>query len=503
MKNILRLDNTDAKEFLLKEESYFNFDLPKYFKFSELLSDISKKLNTSNLSNYCSRKPESLEGVNYKILNNKDGEYAWRLCQLIHPVLYVELVHKMTEEENWQLIREKFEEFQGGVVDCVSLPVIKSEKQKTDKAEQIFRWWENVEQKSISLALEYEYIFYADIVDCYGSIYTHSIPWALHTKKTAKRNKRSKNLLGNFIDISLRSMANGQTNGIPQGSILMDFIAEMVLGYIDQELTKKLKKQDVYKTLRYRNDYRILRYRDDYRVFVNNPQMGKEIIKELTDVLSEMGMRLNTEKTRSSNDVIHSSIKADKLFWLTNGRIRRNFEKQLLIIYDLSKKHPNSGTLAKELHNFYRRIAKPKKINQNLEVLVSILVNIAFKNPRTYPIISAILSKILSLLENKKEKEIIINKIQKRFQRLPNTEHLDLWLQRITLKIEDSFSYRGKLCEKVKDNSVKIWNSVWLNDDFNKIISSAEIIDREEIKNMQPVISDAEVSLFEQKNYYY
>jgi hypothetical protein len=38
-----------------------------------------------------------------------------------------------------------------------------------------------VEQKSIELGLEYDYIFHTDIVDCYGAIYTHSISWAIHT----------------------------------------------------------------------------------------------------------------------------------------------------------------------------------------------------------------------------------------------------------------------------------------------------------------------------------
>ena len=36
-------------------------------------------------------------------------------------------------------------------------------------------------------------------------------------------------------------MSYGQTNGIPQGTILMDFIAEMVLGYADYLLTERLK----------------------------------------------------------------------------------------------------------------------------------------------------------------------------------------------------------------------------------------------------------------------
>lgn len=505
MRNVLSLTHGNARKFFLKEESYFTFDLPKYFKFSDLINSISRKLNKSKISDYFvtyteggktkTKKPEFFEDVNYKLLNNKNGEYAWRLFQLIHPALYVDLVHEMTKKDHWELIVNTLKNFKKGVVVCSSLPVIKSRKQKTAKAEQILTWWENVEQKSIALALEYDYIFHADIVDCYGSIYSHAIPWALHTKEEAKKpeNRNNQKLLGVLIDQSLRGMANGQTNGIPQGSVLMDFIAEIVLGYADQELTKKLKKIPV-------EEYKIIRYRDDYRVFVNNPEIGKEIIKELTNVLSEMGMRLNTEKTKYSDDVIHESIKADKLFWITHGIVKGNLEKQLLAIYDFSKKYPNSGTLVMLLQVFYGRIEKRKRISRNLDALISILVNIAFKNPRTYPIISAIISKLFIFL---KDTQSIVGKIKKRFEKLPNTEHLDLWLQRITLKIEDGFLYQGKLCQKVADDKVDIWFSDWLKDDIKKLISSARIIDHEEIKNMQPVIGNEEVSVFEQKANYY
>lgn len=36
-------------------------------------------------------------------------------------------------------------------------------------------------------------------------------------------------------------MQHNQTNGIPQGSVLMDFVAEIVLGYVDLRLSKELK----------------------------------------------------------------------------------------------------------------------------------------------------------------------------------------------------------------------------------------------------------------------
>jgi hypothetical protein len=55
--------------------------------------------------------PSYYENVNYKLFTNKDGQYAWRLFQLIHPVLYVDLVHKITQEENWETIKTAFERF--------------------------------------------------------------------------------------------------------------------------------------------------------------------------------------------------------------------------------------------------------------------------------------------------------------------------------------------------------------------------------------------------------
>lgn len=488
--NILELNHEDAKDFFLTGENYCRLELPKYFKFSDLLRAVSEKLDTSNISDYYSEdrvRPESFEDVNYKILNNKNGEYAWRLLQLIHPALYVAIVHEITKEENWKLIIERFGKFQGGIVECASLPVKKSEEQESGTVAQILTWWEKAEQKSLALSLEYEYLFHADIVDCYGSIYTHSIAWALHEKEEARKNRNDQRFLGNIIDKKLREMQNGQTNGIPQGSVLMDFIAEIVLGYTDQKLSDKLK--DISK-----EEYKIIRYRDDYRVFVNNPETGKEIIKELTNVLSEMGMRLNTEKTKCSDDVILGSIKPDKLFWITHRNIKRKLEKKLLIIYDVSKKYPNSGVLARELQRFYKKIEKRKELKR-LDVLIGISVNIAFKNPRTYPVVSAILSKLLELSEDSAG---IIEKIRKRFTKLPNTEHLDLWLQRITLKIESDFSYQGKLCKKVAGNNIEIWCSDWLKDDLKTIISSSVIIDQEEIERMKPVIESEEVAIFQQ-----
>lgn len=163
-----------------------------------------------------------------------------------------------------------------------------SEGVQSDKATAVSNWWESIEQQSIVKALEYDYILHTDISDCYGSIYTHSIPWSLHTKDTAKAKKKDNTLIGNIIDKHLQDMSFGQTNGIPQGSFLMDFISEMVLGYADIKLDKRIRNLGI-------EDFEIYRYRDDYRIFTNNPQNANLIVKNITEILIELGLRLNPD----------------------------------------------------------------------------------------------------------------------------------------------------------------------------------------------------------------
>ena len=74
-----------------------------------------------------------------------------------------------------------------------------------------------------------------DISRFYSSIYTHSIPWAIHTKVVAKVD-RSDSKYGNSIDTALRNCQDQQTNGIPIGPITSNIIAELVLCAIDKEL---------------------------------------------------------------------------------------------------------------------------------------------------------------------------------------------------------------------------------------------------------------------------
>lgn len=246
--NILKLTNIKAKIFFLENENYFNLELPKYINFERLLKDISDIFDKSYME-IKSSIPNDYNDINYTLLHNKDGKYAWRPYKLIHPVMYVSLVNSITKKENWKILKERIKNIiKKSCVQGLSLPL--NSKKKKKKAAQILNWWSEIEQQSLALGIEYQYLFSTDITDCYSSIYTHSIAWAIHTKEVAKEKRSDKSLIGNIIDSHLQAMSYGQTNGIPQGSVLMDFIAELLLYYADELITKEIKEQS-YQNLKY------------------------------------------------------------------------------------------------------------------------------------------------------------------------------------------------------------------------------------------------------------
>lgn len=339
------------------------------------------------------------------------------------------------------------------------------------------------------MAISYEFVIHTDITDCYGSIYTHSIAWALHTKDVAKANQTDQSFIGNTIDSCIQNMRYRQTNGIPQGSVLMDFIAEMVLGYADILLAEKVESQRIKK-------YRILRYRDDYRIFVNDSFSGEVILKCLTEVLFDLGMKLNPSKTLTSSEVIQSSVKQEKLSWIGRKQYNRNLQKHLLIIHDHASQYPNAGSLSRALEGFSKRLDKTSKDYEPLP-LISIVVDIAYRNPKTYPICMAIISKLLSALTQTNQIGLL-KKIRRKFSLIPNVGFLEIWLQRLTLPRTDEITFDEPLCKLAAKEKVPIWNNNWVvSNDLKKILRTP-IVNRRKIRTLAMVVALKEIQLFEE-----
>lgn len=487
MRKVIEMSEKEAKEYFLKGSSYFSMNLPEYFDFTDLLKDVDSKISNRTLASLWNDKPNKYDNVNYKFHQNKDGKYAWRMFQLIHPAIYVNLVNLITQKNNWKLIKDRFETFKSNKNIICCSDIIESSSKTKDQGATISNWWSKVEQKSIELALKYDWIGITDITDCYGSIYTHSIAWALHDISVAKKN-RSSNLLGNEIDENIQNMDYGQTNGIPQGSTLMDFIAEIVLGYGDVLLSEALNKEKI-------KDYKILRYRDDYRIFTKNEETLIKILKILSENLSVLNFKMNTQKTIISNDIITNSIKKEKLDTLKlNLKNEISIQKNLLLIRDFSIRNPNSGSLKTILSEFYKTtIEKLDKKRKDNKEIISIIVNIMYNNPKLYQICIVILSKLLSF-ETKRSKENIIKLIENKFLKLPNTDYLSIWLQRITITYNKNRQFRSEICKKIYDNTTKLWESCWLS----KITINEDLIIKLDIVDeLLPVISSEELNIFD------
>ncbi|AYF43745.1 hypothetical protein BALOs_0735 [Halobacteriovorax sp. BALOs_7] len=487
-RSVLEMSCDDAREFFLKGNSYFNFVLPKYFSFNKILQDISLLLKDKKLKDFADFKMlKGLDDLNYTLLANKDGKYSWRPFCIIHPALYVSLVHELTTEDNWSFIIKKFHDFQKiDNSDCISIPV-ESLSDESDVAAQVKNWSNEVEKRSIELALDYELIAHADIADCYSSIYTHSIPWALHSKEVAKARQKDMNLIGNVIDCRLQNMNFGQTNGIPQGSVLMDFIAEIVLGAIDVALEKKISSHGI-------KDYQILRFRDDYRIFTNNSVESDLILKLLTETLYEYSLKLNSKKVVQSRSVVSASIKEDKFGSFNLKFVEESNLRNILNLHEFSKKYQNSGSLIRLLSNYYKHLNNSTDI-ENIVPIMSIVVDIAIDNPRTYPVCSAILSILLSNVDD--SREVLLNKIVNKFNKSPNSDYMQIWIQRIAVACKIDIIQNAPLNRCVLGETISIWNNDWISSkELKEMIKCSSIIDGWIKECLTIVIPEEEYDMF-------
>ena len=498
MKRLIDLSNEEARAHFLKGSSYFNGDMPRYISFEPILSGVAAVLKGGTYAEFKSTNPNELSNVNYNFIANKDGRFAWRPYELMHPAIYVSLVNVICEKAHWENIRTRLKEFEGGVVDCCSAPVMSVDHQ-TDVATQIRSWWQSVEQRSLTYSLEFSHLLHTDVTDCYGSLYTHSIAWALHGLDEAKKNKGKNSPLGNKIDSHIQAGRYGQTNGISQGSVLMDFVAEIVLGYVDELINSELG--DI-------KDIRILRYRDDYRIFSNSDERAEAILKIVSDKLRFVGMKLGVSKTLSCRNVIEGSIKPDKLAGIelqdlgnTNAK---TIQKQLLRLHSFGQRFPNSGALRRLVGEFHTSISKQTESPDDLDVQVAIATDIAFVSPATFPAVAGILSHLISLAPSQ-EKVRLWTKVREKMARIPYNGYLEIWLQRVTQPktVGIKFESDERICQIVNGGSPQLWECGWIASDALKKEMDVKKIVVADAGEAEEVVQPEEVELFKQNAWLY
>ena len=201
-----------------------------------------------------------------------------RMMGIPNPIAYTLLCKKL--KENWLIIRNFFKEQTKDQI--IKKSRIHIRRRKNEKS--LFQM--NYKNELLDGEPEFEYLFDSyylvktDIAQCFPSMYSHAIPWALVGKETAKR-ERGEEKWFNQLDLLTRNIKDGETNGFLIGPHASNLLSEIILCAIDARLSK----------------WRYYRNIDDYTCYVKNQQEAEQFLVELRMALKEFGLNLNLKKT--------------------------------------------------------------------------------------------------------------------------------------------------------------------------------------------------------------
>lgn len=243
---------------------------------------------------------------------------------------------------------------------------------------------QHLHERKILDSAGFKYMLRTDISRFFPTVYTHSVPWALHTKPTAKRKRRelTPKYFGNLLDQALRQGQDEQTMGLPIGPDTSHIIAEAISTAVDLLLRASLKSWPAG-----------FRYVDDYYLFFSSLAEAEAALAALSKALKEFELQINFEKTRICPV---SEIVDD--YWthqLRSFEIEKNGKKQRSDIHhffelakDIATKNADENVMTYALKRASSVLIKP----ENWELFEARICHIALSHPNTLQTIAQILA---------------------------------------------------------------------------------------------------------------
>ncbi len=216
-------------------------------------------------------------------------------------------------------------------------------------------------------------ILQTDVLSFYHAIYTHSIPWALHGKRVAKRNRNTTDptVYGNLIDALVRAGQDGQTIGIPVGPDSSRIISELILCAIEQQIGA-----DHFARLT--GGYR---YMDDFFLCFASHVDAEGFLAALREAVLSFDLQLNASKTQ-----IIDALSFNEEGWpgdiaqLTLGRSsegqRRDLIRYFTEVIRLSKSLPDESIASFAIRKTSRSLIH----RDNWDIYQSFLLRVAREN---------------------------------------------------------------------------------------------------------------------------
>jgi len=369
----------------LISKGYFPSELPPPFT-TELLGKEAADMFThfEGLNNGI--KKDFRETLNTNFSVPKVG-LSRRRMGIPNPIHQIELSKVICD--NWAKIEKIYDRSK-----------ISSSKQVEDKtnmqATTMIDSFGEFKEKCLQQSFDKLYELKTDISKYFPTIYTHSIPWAIHTKSVAKTKRNDFTLLGNLLDKAVRSGQSGQTIGIPIGPDTSRIISEILGCTFDKVLTDKFKNLIGF------------RYVDDCYFYFDSQSDAEQVFKHFQAVLTEYGLDINEEKTKIKK--LPFPFESKWVIELSNYQIRKSQRGQRtdlknFVSYslDLVNKYPKDSVLKFAIKKlFYDKVHK-----SNWKLFESLIFRMGISEPVILPDILKLLLTYESWVDKKKLKRFL------------------------------------------------------------------------------------------------
>ncbi|KGK42725.1 hypothetical protein LH51_04750 [Nitrincola sp. A-D6] len=300
------------------------------------------------------------------------SSYYRRITRIINPVGYFFLAKEIVTY--WSDIQKHYRKSK----ISLSIPQISPSL----RAIQLSKFSELYEAK-ITKSTGYRYVLITDISTFFPSIYTHTIPWALHGKVEAKRNsERSAMYFGNILDQKSMGIQDRQTIGLPIGPDTSHIIAEIIGVAIDIQVKEALKGWP-----------QGFRYVDDYFLFFDTREDAEKCLAQLTKSISNFELQINPAKTKivEVKELVEETWKYNlkKLDISDQKKKQRDdIHNYFEALFSLEERYTDESLVKYGLKKISSRIIK----KSNWDVFEAYLLKCGFSFPNTLQVIANILS---------------------------------------------------------------------------------------------------------------
>ena len=189
-----------------------------------------------------------------------------------------------TLSDNWLKLQKHFRDKTINDSFKVSRIHLRKLKDKSELFEMNYKNFTKDGEPEQDIVITSKYVAIADISNCFPSIYSHSISWALVGKSIAKKNSTIKTEWFNQIDFNTRNLKHGETNGVLIGPHSSNLISEIILVSVDNELTLQ--------------GFKYIRNIDDYTCYVDTYEDADKFFLCLSEELKKYELALNSKKSK-------------------------------------------------------------------------------------------------------------------------------------------------------------------------------------------------------------